>query len=30
MQLQGKTFLITGGSSGLGMATLRRLVAGRG
>jgi NAD(P)-dependent dehydrogenase (short-subunit alcohol dehydrogenase family) len=28
MQLQGKTFLITGGSSGLGMATLRRLVAG--
>jgi NAD(P)-dependent dehydrogenase (short-subunit alcohol dehydrogenase family) len=27
MQLQGKTLLITGGSSGLGMATLRRLVA---
>jgi NAD(P)-dependent dehydrogenase (short-subunit alcohol dehydrogenase family) len=26
MQLQGKTFLITGGSSGLGTATLRRLV----
>jgi NAD(P)-dependent dehydrogenase (short-subunit alcohol dehydrogenase family) len=28
MQLQGKTLLITGGSSGLGAATLRRLVAG--
>jgi NAD(P)-dependent dehydrogenase (short-subunit alcohol dehydrogenase family) len=27
MQLQGNTFLITGGSSGLGAATLRRLVA---
>jgi NAD(P)-dependent dehydrogenase (short-subunit alcohol dehydrogenase family) len=28
MQLQGATFLITGGGSGLGAATVRRLVAG--
>ncbi|HEY2838118.1 MAG TPA: 3-hydroxyacyl-CoA dehydrogenase [Pirellulales bacterium] len=30
MQLQGATFLVTGGGSGLGAATARRLVAGGG
>jgi NAD(P)-dependent dehydrogenase (short-subunit alcohol dehydrogenase family) len=30
MEIQGKTFMVTGGSSGLGAACVRRLVAARG
>ena len=30
MQLEGSTFIVTGGASGLGAATVRMVVAGGG